>query len=177
MFLPTILIPACNSFSPAQHFSWCIACSVYKQTGWQQTAVSYSFVNQTFVPFRVRIVTSWPTNRFLRRQVRWSGILIKSFQFSSVKYSHSVMSDSLWPHGLQHARLPCPSPTPRAYLNSCRSCRWCHQTISSSVVPFSSHLQYFRASGSFPVSQFFTLGGQNIGVSASASVRSLNIQD
>ena len=86
------------------------------------------------------------------------------------------MSDSSWSHGLQHASLLCPSPTPGAYSNSCPSSQWCHSTISSSVVPF-SHLQSFPASGSFPVSQFFTSGGQNIGVSASASVLPMNIQD
>ena len=78
----------------------------------------------------------------------------------SVQFSHSVMSDSLRPHGLQHVRLPCPSPTPGAWSNSCPLHQWCHSTISSSVVPFSSCLQSFPASGSFPVSQFFTLGGQ-----------------
>ena len=86
------------------------------------------------------------------------------------------MSDSLWPHGLQHARLLCPSPTPRACSNSFPSSQWCHPTISSSVVPFSC-LQYFPASGSFPVSQFFISGGQSIGVSAAASVLPMNIQD
>ena len=89
----------------------------------------------------------------------------------------SVMSDSLGPHGLQHARCPCPSPTPGACSNSCPLNWWCHSTISSSVVPFSSCLQSCPASGSFPMSQFFTSGGQNIGVSASASVLPMNIQD
>ena len=97
--------------------------------------------------------------------------------FSSVQFSHSVVSDSLQPHGLQHARLPCPSPTPRAYSNSCPLSQWCYATISSSVIPFSSPLQSFPASGSFPMSQFFAWGGQSIGVSASASVLSMNIQD
>ena len=73
------------------------------------------------------------------------------------------MSDSLQPHGLQHARLPCPSPTPGAYSNSCPSCRWCHPSISSSVIPFFSHLQSFPVPGSFPRNQFFALGGQSIG--------------
>ena len=82
----------------------------------------------------------------------------------SVHFSCSVMSDSLRPQGLQHARLPCPSPTPRVYSNSCPSSRWCHPTISSSVIPFSSHLQSFPASGSFQMSRFFALGGQSIGV-------------
>ena len=75
-----------------------------------------------------------------------------------VQFSHSVVSDSLWPHGLQHSRLPCPSPTPRAHSNSCPSSRWCHPTISSSVIPFSSCLQSFPASGCFPMSQFFQQG-------------------
>ena len=94
-----------------------------------------------------------------------------------VQFSRSVMSDSLRPHEPQHARLPCPSPTPRAYSNSCPSSRWCHPTISSSVVPFSSCIQSFPASGSFPMSQFFTSCGQSIGVSASALVLPMNIQD
>ena len=101
-------------------------------------------------------------------------------QFSStswVQFSCSVVSDSLQPHGLQHARTPCPSPTPRAYSNSCPLSWWCHSTISSSVVPFSSHLQSFPASRYFPMSQFFTAGGQSIGVSASASVLPMNTQD
>jgi len=100
-----------------------------------------------------------------------------SVQFSWVHFSCSVMSDSLWPYGLQHARLACPSPNPRAYSNACPSSRWCHPTISSSVVPFSSRLQSFPASGSFPMSQFFASGGQSIGVSASASVLPMNIED
>ena len=87
------------------------------------------------------------------------------------------MSDSLWSHGLQHARRPCPSPTPRACANSCPSSRWCHPTISSSVFAFSSCLQSFPASRSFPMSQFFTSSGQTIGVSTSTSVLSTNIQD
>ena len=94
-----------------------------------------------------------------------------------VQFSCSVVLDSLQPHGLQRARPSCPSPTPGAYSNSCPSHQWCHPTISSSVVPFSSHLQSFPASGSFQMSQFFTSGGQSIGVSASASVLPMNIQD
>ena len=96
---------------------------------------------------------------------------------SSVHFSHSVVSDSLPPHGLQHARLPCPSLTPGASSNSCPLSQWCHATISCSVVPFSSHLQSFPASGSFQMSQFFTSGGQSIGVSDSASVFLMNTQD
>ena len=95
----------------------------------------------------------------------------------SIQFSHSVVSDSLWPHGLQHSKLPRPSPTPRAYSNSCPLSQWCHPTTSSSVVSFSSRLQSFPASGSFQMSQFFTSGGQRIGASASTSVLPMNIQD
>ena len=90
---------------------------------------------------------------------------------------HSIVSDSLWPHGLQHARSPCPLPSTEACSNLCALSRWCYPTISSSVVPFSSHLQSFPASGSFLMSQLFTWGGQSIGASASASVLPMNIQD
>ena len=96
---------------------------------------------------------------------------------NSVHFSHSVVSDSLRPHGSQHARPPCPSPTPRVYPNSCPLSRWCHPTISSSVIPFSSCLQSFPASGSFQMSQLFASGGQSIGVSASTSVPPMNTQD
>ena len=95
----------------------------------------------------------------------------------SVQFSHSVVSDSLWPHELQHARPPCLSPTPGVYSNSCPSSRWCHPAISSSVIPFSSCPQSLPASGSFPVSQLFAWGGQSIGVSASTSVLPMNTQD
>ena len=94
-----------------------------------------------------------------------------------VQFSHSVVSDPLWPHGLQHARPPCPSPIPGACSSSCPSSCWCHPTISSSVIPFSSGLWSLPALGSFPMSQFFTSGGQRIGASASASVLPENIQD
>ena len=96
---------------------------------------------------------------------------------NSVQFNQSVMSDSLQPHRLQHARPPCPSPTPRTYSNSCPWCWWCDLTISSSVIPFSTCLQSFHASGSFPMSQFFASGGQSIGVSVSTSVLPMNIQD
>ena len=95
------------------------------------------------------------------------------YQFSSVTQSCSILR----PHGLQHARLLCPSPTPKAYSNSCPSSQWCHPTISSSVIPFSSHLPSFPASGSFQMNQFFASGSQSIGASASASVLPMNIQD
>ena len=93
------------------------------------------------------------------------------------RVSCSVVSDSLQPHGPQHARPPCPSPTPRAYSNSCPLSWWCHPATSFSVIPFSSCLQSFPASGSFPMSQFFASDGQSIGVAASPSVLSMNIKD
>ena len=96
---------------------------------------------------------------------------------SAIFFSSITQSDSLRPHGVQHARSPCPSPTPGVYSNSCPLSRWCHPTISSSVIPFSSCLQSFPESGSFQMSQFFTSGGQSIGVSALASVLPMNIQD
>ena len=99
------------------------------------------------------------------------------FVWYSVQFSRSVMSNSLRTHGMQHTRPPCPSPTPGVYSNSCPLSWWCHLTISSSVGPFSSHLQSFPASGSFPVSQFFALGSQSIEVSASSSILPMNIQD
>ena len=95
---------------------------------------------------------------------------------SSVQFSHSAMSDSLRPHELQHARAPCPSPTPGVHQNPCPLSRWCHLTISSSVIPFSSCPQSFPTSGSFLISQLFASGGQSIGVSASASVLPVNTQ-
>ena len=102
---------------------------------------------------------------------------MEEYKVHSVQFSRSVVSNSLWPHGVQHARLPCPSPTPGAYSNSCPLSWWCQPAISSSVIPFSSHLQSFPVSGSFPMNQFFALGGQSIGVSASASVLPMNVQD
>ena len=103
--------------------------------------------------------------------------MLRTIQFTSIQFSFSVVSNSLQPHEPQHPRPPCPSPTPGIYPNSCLLSRWCHPTISSSVVPFSSCLQSFATSGSFQISQFFTLGGQSIGVSASASVLPVNSQD
>ena len=100
-----------------------------------------------------------------------------NIRFSSVQFSRSVVSNSLQPHESQQTRPPCPSQTPEVYSNSCPFSQWCHQAISSSVVPFSSCPQSLLASGSFPMSQLFTWGGQSIGVSASASVLPINIQD
>ena len=95
----------------------------------------------------------------------------------SVKFSLSVVSNSLRPHESQHSRPPCPSPTPGVHPNSCASSRWCHPAISSSVIPFSCCPQSLPASGSFPMSQLFTWGGQNIGVSAWVSILPMNTQD
>ena len=95
----------------------------------------------------------------------------------SVQFSHSVVSDSLWPHDPQHARPPYPSPTPGVHPNPCPLIRWCHPTISSSVVPFSSCPQSLPASGSFQMSQLFSSGGQSIGVSASTAALPMNTQD
>ena len=103
--------------------------------------------------------------------------IMASNPISSVQSSHSVVSNSLWPHESQHARPPCPSPTPRVYSNSCPSSQWCHPAISSSVVLFSSCPQSLPASGYFPMSQFFARGDQSLGVSASASVPPINTQD
>ena len=110
-------------------------------------------------------------------QIYYLSKLILFVQFSSIQFSHSVMSDSLRPHGLQHIRPPCPLPTAGVYSNSCPLSRWCHPTISSSVIPFSSSLQSFPASGSFPMSRLFASGSQSIGVSASTSVLPMNVQD
>ena len=102
---------------------------------------------------------------------------LSAWRFSSVQFSRSVVSNSLRPYESQHTRPPCPSPTPGVHPNSCASCWWCHPAILSSIVPFSSCSQSLSASGSFPMSQLFTWGGQSIGVSASASVLPMNTQD
>ena len=105
----------------------------------------------------------------------WKEVISTSFR--SVQFSHSVMSDSLRLHEPHHARPPCPSPTPGVHTNPCPLSRWCHPTISSSVVLFSSYPQSFPASGSYPMSQLFASGGQSIGVSASTSVLPMNTQN
>ena len=135
----------------------------------------------------------WPLKNFVYRltqKIFWNIVVLVNIEFeqkgvfpflglstwlagscflSSVQFSRSVMSDSLQPHELQHARLPCPSPTPRVHSNSHPLSQWCHPAISSSVVPFSSCPQFLPASEPFPMSQLFAWGGQNTGVSASAS--------
>ena len=114
---------------------------------------------------------------FLTVVLIFISLMANDVEYLSVQLSCSVMSDSLRPHVLQHSRLPCPSPTRGACSNSFPLSHWCHPTISFSVVPFSSCLQSLPASRSFPLSQFFTPGGQSIGVSASISVLPMNIQD
>ena len=107
-----------------------------------------------------------------------AALLVDFTSFSTVQFSSAAQSyPTLQPHGLQHTRPPCASPAPGVYSNSCPLSQWCHPTISSSVICFSSHLQSFPASGSFPMTQFFISGSQSIGISASASVLPMNIQD
>ena len=119
-------------------------------------------------------LTDWTTNLNLYLKI---SIILFRVHFESVQFSGSVVSDSLQPNGLQHARPPCPSPTPWFYPNLCPLSQWGHPTISSSVIPFSSHLQPFPAPGSFPMSQFFISGGQSIGDSVSTSELPMNSQD
>ena len=114
---------------------------------------------------------------YSHRSILMSALDLSMVRFSLVQLSHSVLSDSLCPQGLQHARPPCPSLTPGVYSNSCPLSRWYHPTISSSVIPFFSCLQSFPASGSFQMRNFFISGDQSIGVSVSASVLLMNIQD
>ena len=133
---------------------------------------------------RDRTCVSWIGRRILYNLSHQGRVLTKlvvvinlQFQFSSVQLSRSVASDSLWPHEPQHARPPCPSPTPGVHPNPCPSSRWRHPTIPSSVVPFSSCPQSFPASGSFQMSQLFASRGPSIGVSASTSLLPMNTQD
>ena len=114
--------------------------------------------------------------QYLMQVYSESSTLLRAL-FNSVQFSHSVVSDSLWSRESQHARPPCPSLTPGVYSNPCSSSWWCHPAISSSVGPFSSCPQSLPASGSFPMSQLFTLGGQSIGASASTSILPMNTQD
>ena len=124
------------------------------------------------------LIQTWWRNKKLFRQTKVKSPQYQQTSFTrNVQLSRSVMSDSLWSHGLQHTRPPCLSPTPRVYSNSCPLSQWCHPTISSSVIPFSSHLHSFPALRSFQMSLFFTSGGHSIGVSAIASVLPLKIQD
>ena len=132
------------------------------------------------IPVRWGMKGSWGglyiSGRMRTPNIRDSIHKSKSINIFS-QFSCLVVSNSLWPHGLRQARPPCPSPTPGVYWNSCPLSQWCHPTISSPVVPFSSCPQSFPASGSFQMSQFFASGGQSIGALASASVLPMNIQD
>ena len=118
----------------------------------------------------------YPLGYISKNHEFWNSLPHGCWSWDSVQFSHSVVSDSLQPHGLQHTRLPCTSPTPRAWSNSCPLSQWCHPTISS-CCPLLLPPQSFPASGSFQTSQFFAWGGQSSGVSASASVLPMNIQD
>ena len=133
--------------------------------------LTWTLKNTAAVSIGVQVYI-WPP--LLNSLVVYLGVELPKHRI--IQFSHSVMSDSLWPHEVQHTRLPYPSRTPGAFSNLCPSSWWCHPTISSSVIPFCSCLQSFPASGSFPKSQFFTSGGQSIGVSASVSVLPMNIQ-
>ena len=159
-------------------------------SGWRQSCRIKCQPSQRYGIWLVRSLKNYKgqstSSRLMTVQSMWISKQISTptittqhtyFSLRSVQFSHSVVSDSLRTHGLQHARPPCASPTPRVYSNSCPLSQWCHPTISSSVVPFSSHLQSFPASGSFQMGRFFPSGGQSIGVSASTSVLLINIQD
>jgi len=135
--------------------------------------MKWSLPNYTLLP--TQILFPRVNTTFIHPSDENKQMIEISHQLHPVQFSHSVMSNSLWPHGLQHTRLPCSSPPPGACSNSCPFSRWCHPTISSSDVPFSSCLQSFLASGSFPMSQSFASGGQSIGASASASVKPLEV--
>ena len=130
--------------------------------------------------FLIRIWTLITKTEFAKLYLRMNKLNVKYIAimfYISVQFSRSVVSNSLQPHELQHTRPPCPSPTPRVHPNPCPLSQWCHPTIVSSVIPFSSCPQSFPASGSFPMSQLFTSAGQSIGVSASTSVLPMNTQD
>ena len=137
-------------FSVGANVTVCVCC--YGEC-WERM-----FLEKTQLPWEVS-----------QESLRFFVFVLSVPQFSSVQFSRSVMSDSLWPHESQHVRPPCPSLTPRVHSDSCPSSPWCHQAISSSVVPFSSSPQALPASESFPVSQFFAWGGQSTGDSALAS--------
>ena len=159
-------------------FLWCSTFFVlqlsHPYTNIEKTTV---LTIQTFVSKVMSPLFNMPSRLVIAFLQRSKHLLTSWLQSPSVQFSHSVLSDSLWPHGLQHARPSCTSPTPGVFSNSCPLSRWCCPTISSSVLPFTSLLQSFPASGSFQMSQFLPSGGQSIGVSASASVLPVNIQD
>ena len=129
----------------------------------RHNAKGYGIKKRTFLIFWFYWNTAGVAYGKQQQKILCVHTIFKAHQFNSVQFSSSVMSDSLWPHGPQHARPPCPSPTPGIYPNSCPSSQWCHPAISSSVVPFSSCPQLLPESGSFPMSQLFARGGQSIG--------------
>ena len=195
LYCPLLLLP--SIFSSIRIFSNESALHIRWPKFWSFTfSISPSRVYSGLIPFRIDwfnfLAVQGILKSLLQHQLSKASILQCSAlimvqpshpytttgkTISSVQFSHSVMSNSLQAHGLQYTRPPCPSPTPRVYSNSCPLSQWCHPTISSLVVPFSSRTQSFPASGSFSVSQFFTSSGQSIGISASASVLPVNIQD
>ena len=144
----------------------------------EETRIERDTCTQIFITALFTIARTWKQPRCPLADEWWEPRYIYTMEyFSRVQFSHLVMSNSLRPHELQHARPPCPSPTPGVYPNSCPLSQWCHPTISSSVVPFSSCLQSFPTSGSFQKIQLFISGGQNTEVSASTSVLPMNTQD
>ena len=143
---------------------------------WQNPLQHYKVISLQRIKIHGKKKCLDPQHTISKRNIKWAADMPPP-HFSSVQFSCSVVSDSLWTHGLQHTRLPCPSPNSRAYSSSCPLSQWCYPTVSSSVIPFSSHLQSFPTSGPFPMSQFFASGGQSTGVSASTSVLPMNIQD
>ena len=144
----------------------------------RDTVIIYARERQLYITVRATEMTYDANFLFYNILIWWMApCLGLPFTFSSVQFSCSVVSDSLPLYEPQHARSPCPSPTPGVYPNSCPLVRWCHLTISSSVIPFSSCLQSFPTSGSFQMSQLFASGGQRIGVSASTTVLPMNTQD
>ena len=169
-------VPSCSpsSVSPASSNS-SITFTLRVEILWADSGQPVLYT--AFCVFSWRTVSSPKLHPFLPSDCCISLAITLFLVIFSSSFGHSVMSDSLWPHGLQHARSPCPSPIPRVYSNSCLSSRWCHPTFSSCGVPFSSCPQSFPESGSFPVTQLFTSGGHSIGVSASTSVLPVNTQD
>ena len=161
-FCTVLYIPATSSWSPLLLLGPYLFCPLLWPSLHEMFPGSSSFLEE---------------NSSLSHSIVFLEEKLRTAMFSSVQFSHSVMSDSLQPRESQHARPPCPSPTPGIHPNPCPSSQWCHPAISSSVIPFSSCPQSLSASGSFPMSHLFTWGNQSIGVSTSASVLPMNTQD
>ena len=174
----------CPQISCYYHFSITYYSALYLLSNWLFSPfMEYDFWSQgTHLVHNSMSLTSWHKVGYQHSHLLFLFFLFSNWCWStgkhfSVQFSHSVVSDSLWPHEPQHTRLPCPPPTPRVYPNSCPLSWWCHLTISSPVVPFSSCLQSFQTSRSFLMSQLFTSGGQSTGVSALTLVSPMNTQD